>query len=504
MPYMLDKEGGKCVHKKNSDGSMGARMKCYDNAADAKAYLGALNANVSDAKKSEVEGKIYRPFTQEETGYIPLHVNPAQACANCRFFHVSSWGDEAPYCHIVEGYPEPILATGWCNEWRISTPMPEPEPIPVVIVADELEIVESKIQDRIGQLTEQERRATLGWLDKMASLVRGKTAYNLGFKISDDGNRWEALYTNNWRDNDRELFPEAAIDRFIMRVKTGDLPWPELQYAHLSGLNHGVADNLIRIGHHVLATGTFDQTELAAKLKAHGRKCVQQGKTLALSHRFWFNPNERTPTGEFGDFETFEISWFEVLPGVTPANPFTLMEFKSMNSNIPPELIENVAAIVGGDKRRAEELITLSLVRDQQAIAERRDSKTEKPEQKPDPKPAEWESKMTALQTNMDTAVKALETAGKTFTDTGAKLNERLTALESDMKTLKDQAAKRQEIAPPGSRNGANRLEETDRIAEFLTQQESKTGGDDLSLVEFALGMKVKEVAPPQIIPGGN
>ena len=42
------------------------------------------------------------------------------------------------------------------------------------------------------------------------------------------------------------------------------------------------------------------------------------------------------------------------------------------------------------------------------------------------------------------------------------------------------------------------------RIAEFLTEQESKSGnGDGLSLVEFALGMKVRDEVPPQIMPTG-
>lgn len=63
MPYLLV---GKCVHKKNPDGSAGdvAPGGCHETVDEAKAHLRALHANVSDAQKGgftvkEVRGVYY-------------------------------------------------------------------------------------------------------------------------------------------------------------------------------------------------------------------------------------------------------------------------------------------------------------------------------------------------------------------------------------------------------------------------------------------------------------
>lgn len=480
--------------------------------------------------KEEVNSKVYRPFSQKETAYVTLHTNPAQACANCRFFKAHSWEYDGSSCHIVENWPDDILATGWCNEWRAVEVNPvNIDPLPVVIVDE----VEEKMTNgnglSIGALTHIERKALGDWMGKIQRLLRPDNDANyVGFKISNDGQRWEALYTNNWRDDDRELFPEAAIDRFIEGVKTGRYPWPELQYAHLSGLAHGKADNLIRIGHHVLATGTFDDTDLAAKLRDHGRKCIQDGRKLALSHRFWFDPAKKTTTGEYIDFETFEITWFEQLPGVTPSNPFTIMEFKTMSDQVPPALRQNLESILG--KQRADELINLSMQLDEQALAQRRDSKTltqspapaQSPAQVAPPTqqahqpvptnvgtpatpaapPSEWEAKFTAQGAQIERAVTALETATKTLTETNTATSTRLNALEQAFAGLKSQILGQQELAPP-SRNSNNRLPEDDVIAKWLTDQEAKTAQENNpSLIEYALGMKAGD-AQTQVIPGG-
>ena len=50
MPFMRD---GKCVYKKNKDGSRGKKEGCSDSVEKAKDYLKALYANVDDATKKE-------------------------------------------------------------------------------------------------------------------------------------------------------------------------------------------------------------------------------------------------------------------------------------------------------------------------------------------------------------------------------------------------------------------------------------------------------------------
>lgn len=50
MPFIRD---GKCVYKKNKDGSRGKKEGCSDSIEKAKDYLKALYANVDDATKKE-------------------------------------------------------------------------------------------------------------------------------------------------------------------------------------------------------------------------------------------------------------------------------------------------------------------------------------------------------------------------------------------------------------------------------------------------------------------
>ena len=272
--------------------------------------------------------KVFRYFTQDESGYINLHTNPAQACANCRYFKVDWDGEQ--YCHLVESYPEPILATGYCNEWRANNPPPEPEPIEVIIVSESMG--DDDMMEKIGQWTPPQREQAAGVMQKFLNLMkrgsRDESQVLSAFKFLDN-DRWAAVYSNNWRDNDLELFPEAAIDRFIARAKSGAIPYPELQYAHLSALSHGKTDSLVRVGHHIFAGGYFYKDELSQKIVAFGKQCAAEGRKIGMSHRFWFSPADRTTSGEYNDFETFEITWFEQIPGVQPSNPFTVMEFQT-------------------------------------------------------------------------------------------------------------------------------------------------------------------------------
>lgn len=82
-------------------------------------------------------------LSQEQTDYVALSPQTGQqACANCQFFlatnyvHDHELGSMIPLgsaCALVNGYPEPILATGWCKEWRLRQPY-ESEPMEVEIV----------------------------------------------------------------------------------------------------------------------------------------------------------------------------------------------------------------------------------------------------------------------------------------------------------------------------------------------------------------------------------
>jgi hypothetical protein len=49
---------GNCVHKKNSDGTVGAVVKCHGTRAEAVAHLRALYANVPEAQMSEMANEL--------------------------------------------------------------------------------------------------------------------------------------------------------------------------------------------------------------------------------------------------------------------------------------------------------------------------------------------------------------------------------------------------------------------------------------------------------------
>jgi hypothetical protein len=51
MPYVIV---GKCVHKKNEDGSTGETVKCHESEEKAKAHMRALYANVKDSEIAEM------------------------------------------------------------------------------------------------------------------------------------------------------------------------------------------------------------------------------------------------------------------------------------------------------------------------------------------------------------------------------------------------------------------------------------------------------------------
>ena len=134
-----------------------------------------------------------------------------------------------------------------------------------------------------------------------------------------EADRWLALWTNNFRDREGEIFSQRAIDDYIARVDLGIIPMPELWFWHLPGTRIGQAQWLGRIGHYAVAAGTFDDTPLgraAAKNLARGR--------WAVSHGFVYNPRYLID-GVYHRFNTFEISVLPAGAGVA-ANPYALIE----------------------------------------------------------------------------------------------------------------------------------------------------------------------------------
>lgn len=395
MPWMKVKEGDKVkVYKKGEDGKpVGSALGTHDSEKDADAQIAALHANVDDSKKAESseadgttgEGPLNEPKTEQkpakkkpkkgskdwdELGGLPesmgkldpddprVQYNPigglnggGKACANCQWFIPGYMSGGGERCQVVEG---PIFPTGLSNLWLArQTEQPEQEPMPVVIVGqDEKQYktsstsqvdIDAKTVETIERSPSLIARlkSLLGIADstaqQTAKALQLQFGAETGFKAIGD-NRWVAWWTNNFQDKHKEIFPAAAIDRFIERCDKEELPMPELWHWHMY-VPHGKADWLGRIDHLSLATGTFYDTQVAQAMKKE-----YQSKDYAVSHGYLFLKEEKDADGVYQDFYTYEIS---PLPMGKEANPITWFGVKEQMNTLTPEKKAHLEAIVG-------------------------------------------------------------------------------------------------------------------------------------------------------------
>lgn len=100
---------------------------------------------------SSKDKMIWRP-TQQETNYTPLSGNSDQLCSGCRWFVGAN--DGGPYCHIIESWPQDVVATGHCDRWEAPPELPSSmdNPLPVVIVEEadiEMALEKPEVQDAL-------------------------------------------------------------------------------------------------------------------------------------------------------------------------------------------------------------------------------------------------------------------------------------------------------------------------------------------------------------------
>lgn len=154
--------------------------------------------------------------------------------------------------------------------------------------------------------------------------VIGADVAESGFKVLDNG-RWIGWWTNNAQDKASEQFTLAGIDRFIARVDSKAVPYPELWHKHLH-IPMGRADSLARMGYLAFATGTFYDTPTGQSgLKAYERDQAA-GVPKTMSHQFLY-PASRKVNGVIHDFNSFELS---VLDKGEEANPITKFGVKAI------------------------------------------------------------------------------------------------------------------------------------------------------------------------------
>lgn len=179
-----------------------------------------------------------------------------------------------------------------------------------------------------------------------------------GFKMIDDS-RWVAWYTNSFGpDKDGEFISTKAIEADVSRMIATE-QYPPLWFFHMKGSQHGKTDAVGLIGRFAVATGTFDDTPLAANFREFYKAHDEQ---IAMSFGFDYDPTKRHK-GIYEQVTTFEIS--TVWPAKYASNPFTVFDVYGVENMQPqvealkkvfadkPELLED---IIRQTERKTESL----------------------------------------------------------------------------------------------------------------------------------------------------
>lgn len=265
-------------------------------------------------------------FTQREVEYAANGgtLNPrSQACSTCRWLKEPVvYGEDkieqivGYHCHIVEGFPAPIVPNGWCNQWT-AVPEIKPEPMEVVIVdATEIETGQMSI-DKSGETAQIKGKSLV---DRVLGLFKSTPSDEPlpSFKALGNG-YWFAAFTNNFQDRDKEILSRKAHEKYVRRVQLGLVDMPELWIHHIPGTRHGKALYVGMTDHTVFAVGKFDNTPLGALME----KTYSAAKpgTYGLSHGFTY-PNWARQEGVYHDYNTFEITTLLPQKASNPYTPF--------------------------------------------------------------------------------------------------------------------------------------------------------------------------------------
>jgi hypothetical protein len=283
MPYRIE---GLCVQVQKNDAWEDVR--CHEDAGRAKQHLAALQMNVE---------KSMARLTQAETNYTPLSVTDGQACANCRWF---SQREAFAACHIVQNFPDEILATGWCNRHEIRAPALPPDPD---VAMEERSLWES----------------FKAWWQRWQP---GRDPVTSSFKAY--GDYWHGAWTNNVRDREGEWISAKAIDAYLHRVDIGMTPLPYLCVWHGGDKARiGEATQMSAIDYNgiviVSAIGTFDRTPDAQRAKDFYNRTKTPQR---MSHGFVY-PRAALKERVYHAFNTFELT---ILPPHRAANAYTAFE----------------------------------------------------------------------------------------------------------------------------------------------------------------------------------
>lgn len=344
MPYLSVKtrEGGFETFRAGADGkAAGRKLGVFTDQAAADGQVAALTANEKRSREK------FMRLSQAQTNYTPISQNPLEACSGCMFYEGNhrEWESD---CRLVADWPDPIVPNGLCDEYRVRPAEPATPPLPVVIVEQASlggagSLDQSGITKGLSDDPSVLRRALdlmTGLTAKMLGLKAAPEPMAVGFKLLPDG-RWTAVWSNNFKDREDEIFAYHAQDEYIERLNKGLSPMPVLMRFHIPGSTHGKATWVGRAGNFMLAVGTFDDTPLGRSFKSFYQKAGPQG----MSHGFWY-PVGTKVNGVYHYFDTFELT---TLPPDAAANAYTLFDGGQKMVDITQKQRDDFTAAVGAE-----------------------------------------------------------------------------------------------------------------------------------------------------------
>lgn len=452
------------------------------------------------AEVKERDEKAYQGLLdQKEVNYIPMSATLGKGCGSCRWFHANGdYMDSSPHCHLVESYPEPILATGVCDRWE-GPPAPMPNlsnPLPVVIVP---------MEDVVAEMEMALPTTAKGLIETIRSVVKNmfqpaptpapdeaikEDAFTV-FKAADGKHYWLARHTGKFKDREGEILADKAHDEYLDRVQKGLVPMPELWTLHKKGTKHGQADKVWKSGGFLLALGHFDDTPEAK----HAIEFYEKSEgTIKLSHMFHY-PKTAKQGGVYYAYNTIEIT---TLPDGAEAFPYTSFEeFKAMT--LTEKDREWIRGVGGDDMLKRAESADAKAVTDTKALealgVESKGLDNFDGASIPAPK-SELEA-VKVVQADIETRLKVVEGIPaqlKTLTDTIAALSGQVSASQlaeskalEKANDLEKQLLEFKALKPPASQSSDTLLSERDKS--FLDQVITQAKVDNQpSLIDQLVG----------------
>lgn len=276
--------------------------------------------------KLNVLKEVNAPLTQEETGYVAVSPQTGvKQCANCRFFlatHLDTFSGNlmGPACVLVSGYPEPILATGYCDEHELRTPY-KPEPMEVEIVdgdADEpVEVVDVEV-------TEQKAFKVfiapkdIPIVEKVAKKVTGGLQPGTTI-VKKDGARYMLIVSSNgFKDRHDEHVATKALKEYVDGFAAGAVKKNKHMYWHAIEVGDIVAATMIN--------GFL--VEIAKEAGEAGKKFYDYVEAhpgdWGASQGFWVRAKDIRTEGGTQTYARIDKDETSTLPRNAAANLFTL------------------------------------------------------------------------------------------------------------------------------------------------------------------------------------